>query len=91
MTQAIVDVLEAVNVEKKDAEARIGPPPGAGDGLAETIEQERTIGETGERIVEGVMLQAILGCFSLSDVRLRTRHSNDLPLFVPHGQTAALF
>ena len=87
VTQAIVDVFEAVDVEEKHPEPRIRPSLRPCDGLAQTVQKECAVGKTGQGVVERVVLEAVLGRLSLGDVGLGTRHSDDLPLVVPHGQS----
>ena len=70
VTQAIVDVFEAVDVEEKDAEPRIRPSLRPCDGLAQPVQEECAVGKTGQGVVERVVLQAVLGRLSLGDVGL---------------------
>ena len=83
MTQAIVDMLEAVDIEEQDPEPRIGPSLRPCDGLAQTVQEKRAVGKSGQRIVERIVLQAVFGLLSLGDVGLRARHPDDLPLRRP--------
>ena len=70
VTQAIVDVLEAVDVEEEDTEPRIRPSLRPCDGLAQTVQEECAVGKTGQGVVERVVLEAVLGRLSLGDVGL---------------------
>ena len=71
---------------KRIANRRIRAPLRPCDGLAQPVQEQCAVGQAGERVVEGVVLQAVLGRLSLGDVGLRARHADGLPLVVAHGQ-----
>ena len=52
VAEAVVDDLEAVEVEEQHGDAR--PALGARQGLREPVDEERPVGQAGERVVEGL-------------------------------------
>ncbi len=60
MAEGVVDHLEAVDVEIEHREAEAGLTPGASPGVVQPIEEERAVGQAGERIVHRLVLQARL-------------------------------
>ncbi len=57
VSEAVVDFLEAVEVEVKHAATVIGPARPAAEREGQAIKKESAIGEAGEHIVHGIMLQ----------------------------------
>jgi len=55
--EAVVDRLEVVQVEHQDGRGR---PAAVGDGLVDAADQQRAVGQSGERVVRGVMAQPLL-------------------------------
>ena len=60
VAQAVVDHLEAVDVEEQHGDLA-GAPREAEESLAEAVEEERAIRQTGQRIVERLVLESVLG------------------------------
>ncbi len=58
--QAVVDHLEAVDVEEQHGDLA-GAPREAEESLAEAVEEERAIRQPGQRIVERLVLESVLG------------------------------
>ena len=56
VAQRVVDYLEAVEVEIEDCEGRVGVAARARDGELEVIHEERAVRQSGERVVEGVVV-----------------------------------
>ncbi|MCY1409390.1 hypothetical protein D9M71_247390 [compost metagenome] len=54
VAQAVVDQLEAVEVDEQHREGRLPMAAAAGHGAGQAVGEERTVGQAGERIVEGV-------------------------------------
>ena len=50
MTEAVVDVLEPIQVERHDGSADPSPA-GALERMTETVQKQGAIGQTGERIM----------------------------------------
>ena len=63
MAERVVDRLEVVEVEEEDRVVA----PARGEQLAELIEEQRAVGEPGQRVVEGLVLEAALQLAQLGD------------------------
>ena len=61
--ERVVDRLEVVEVEEEDGVVA----PARGEQLAEPVEEERAVGQAGERVVEGLVLEAALELAQLGD------------------------
>ena len=69
VAERVVDDLEAVEVEEQDRGAALGVVAlGAADRLVEAVEEEHAVGQPGERVVQRVVLQALLGLAAVGDV-----------------------
>src|ERR1700737_5188506 len=88
MPQAVIDVLEAVEIDEKHAGDRPNLPPGPGERVLEAIQEERAVGQIGERIVQDLVLhggrhlrvsQREAGMFGESDQRVLLRGREDAP------------
>ena len=79
--ETVVDHLEAIDVEEHDCDGLLEPARPL-DGLLETVEQERAVGQRGQAVMRGLVGQVRLGESALD----RDRHqvSRDLgdPLLV---------
>ena len=71
VAERVVDELEAVEVQEQDGRggARVGAL-GAADRLVEAVEEQHAVGQAGERVVQRVVLQALLGLLAVRDVGL---------------------
>ena len=74
MSQAVVDVLEAVDVEKEHAVAGVLVPPRLLHGEAEAVHEEAPVGELCEGVVEGVVEDLLLDPLALAHVGERAGH-----------------
>ncbi|KAF5044549.1 hypothetical protein DSECCO2_490650 [anaerobic digester metagenome] len=61
MTEAVVDVLEAVDIHLHDGEEVVFAHPGAVHGLLDAVQAQGAVGQVGQGVVEGAVLQAFLG------------------------------
>ena len=63
VAERVVDELEAVEVEEQDGDAaRPGRARcGAADRLVEAVEEQHAVRQPGQRVVQRVVLQALLG------------------------------
>ena len=68
VAEVIVHRLEAVQIEKHDGKVQLGMPLLASHGELQAVEKQGPVGQAGQRIVQGVMLQASVGLFLLADV-----------------------
>src|SRR5207248_159458 len=59
VTEAVVDVLEAVEINEEDGEQVVGAAARVLDGEAEVVEQERAIRQPRQRIVKGRMAEVL--------------------------------
>ena len=59
MPEAVVDDLEAVEVEEQHAR-RPRAPAEAEERLAEAVEEQRAVRQPGQRVVEGLVLESVL-------------------------------
>ena len=67
--EAVVDDLEAVEVEEQHRRAALGVVAlGAPDRLVEAVDEQHAVREAGERVVQRVVLQAALGLAAVGDV-----------------------
>ena len=69
VAEAVVDDLEAVEVEEQHGRAALGVMAlGAPDRLVQAVQEQDAVGQAGERVVERVVLQAALGLAAVGDV-----------------------
>ena len=61
VAEAVVDELELVEVEEEHRDRGLAPA-GDREGVLEPVEEEVAVGQAGERVVEGLVLGALLGC-----------------------------
>ncbi len=57
VAEAVVDRLEVVEVDEDDGQADV-VAAGAGDGVADALDEQRAVGEARDRVVEGLVLRA---------------------------------
>ena len=57
VAQAVVDQLEAVEVEEHHHRGWSVVAEAAGDGVAQAVDQQQAVGQAGERVVQGLMGQ----------------------------------
>ena len=68
VAERVVDYHEPVEVAEEDGEAARGAALGARDGELDVVGEERAVRQTRQRVVEGVVAQALLGLLALGDV-----------------------
>ena len=86
VAEAVVDQLEAVDIEEQDGAAGRRMPRAALQRVTDAIKEESAVGKPGERVVEGVVLQSQLRGPAFGDVRQRPRHANGLAVGAAAGQ-----
>jgi hypothetical protein len=69
MSKAVVDALEAIEVQKEHGERPLGIPPLLFQREAEAIEKERAVWQAGQRIVKDFVQKPGLRQLSIADVR----------------------
>ncbi len=70
VAQAIVDVFEMIEIEKQNR-ARTFAALCAGDGAAQSLHQQRAVGQLGQRVVKRLMRQPVLVVLESGDVAER--------------------
>ena len=60
VAEAVVDVLEAVEVEEEDGEVVAGVPLGPLDGEPQVVREEGAVREARQRVVEGGVAEVLL-------------------------------
>jgi hypothetical protein len=88
VAEAVVDQLEAVEVQEEHRElvrAALGTPERA----EQPVEERLAIGQASECVVPGHVLEELLACLALGDVRGHSGQAQDPPLLVPHRRPAA--
>ena len=83
MSEAVIDDLEVIEVQKEDGHQRTLPPR-AGQRMAQTLHKQRTIREPGQRIVECLMGQLLVKSFALAYIPAGRRYN----LHARHGGQA---
>jgi hypothetical protein len=84
MPHCIVDRLEPVEVEKEDADFALFAAS-LGQGLAQAVEEEGAVRQTGEGIVVGELLNLLFRCLALGDVDDDAEAAADIPLLIIFG------
>ena len=67
VAEAVVDRLEVVEVEEDDRDAVLLAAV-ARDGVAHALDEQRAVGEVGDRVVEGLVGELLLEGLALADV-----------------------
>ena len=57
VAEAVVDRLEVVDVDQHDRQAGLGRAAEAIDRVLDPVEQQRPVGETGQRVVQRLVAQ----------------------------------
>ena len=71
MTQRVVDVLEAVEVEKHQRDLAAAAV-GTRDRLSDAVRQQRAVGQAGQRVMVCHVHDALVGATTLLDLRLES-------------------
>ena len=84
VAERVVDDLEAVEVEEEDGDAALAPAR-APQRLAEAVEEQRAVGQPGERVVQRAVGELELGALALGDVARDAHHLQRLAAGAAHG------
>ena len=84
VAEGVVDVLEAVEVEHEDGDAAL-VAGGESDGLGDAVLEEGAIGEAGEAVVEGEVVDAGFGLLAVGDVAGDAHGADDLAAVIEEG------
>jgi hypothetical protein len=68
MTKAVVDDLEAIQVNEQNSEEVACPAPAVIGGQVQVINEESTVGQPGQRVMESVMKQLLFRAPPFRDV-----------------------
>ena len=68
MAETVVDYFEFVNVNEQHRESEVRVPPRLCDCALQPVEKERAVGEVGQAVVEGQVVELFLGPLPLGDV-----------------------
>ena len=82
--EAVIDLLEAVDVEHEDRRPRRAFRLGAGDRRLEPVEEELAVGQAGQVVVDRVVEQPLLGGPLLGDVEERADAAHHLAVGADH-------
>ena len=82
--EAVVDLLEAVDVEDEDRRPRRAFGLGAGDRRAQPVEEQLAVGQAGQVVVDGVVQQPLLGLPLLGHVEQRADAAQHLAVGAEH-------
>ena len=87
VAERVVDLLEAVEVEEHDRDLA-GLAVGAGERLAEAVEQQHPVGQTGEVVVVDQMAQVLLAAPLVRDVTACAAVVREASVVVEHRDAA---
>ena len=59
VSEAVVDRLEVVEVQEQHGD-RVGPPVASVHGVGEPVKEQGAVGQAGERVVEGLVVELLL-------------------------------
>ena len=90
MAQAVVDIFEAVQVHEQHCEQVILAAAGVLDGVVQAVNEQGAVGQPGQRVIQGVVHQALLHLLALGDIGLRAGHAVNVALCIPNGNAAAV-
>ena len=68
VSQNVVDLLEAVKIEKQHAAALLRTPKPPGHGLPESVHENCSVRQTRQHVVHGVVLQTLFSMFAVADI-----------------------
>jgi hypothetical protein len=86
VAEAVVDALEAVDVQEEGGEAVLRPAPEAGQAGGQPVHEQGPVGQAGQRVVEGAVPQPLLGAAAVGDVGADGGRAQHLALGVAqHG------
>ena len=77
VAEAVVDHLEVVDVHEQHGN-RCRPAVGAVEGMGDPVEEERPVGQSGQRVVEGLMVELLLQGPPVGDVAAVEHDGSDV-------------
>ncbi len=86
MSERVVHILEAIEVEQRDRGWLLGAA--AGQKPAELLLQRKPVGQAGELVVVGDALQLILGASALGDVLVGAHHAAHRAVWIVHWRAS---
>ena len=78
MAQGVVEALELVQVHVQHRDhASLGPALAPPEGVSQTVQEKRPVGQAGQRIVEGLMDELVLERLALGEVLEHKPHLHE--------------
>ena len=84
MAQAVVDVLEAVEIEEQDAQP-LAAAPGLGDGMVDPIVEEQSVGQIRQPVMVGEVLGLAFGHDAIRHIDMNAGQSDQIIVGVEGG------
>lgn len=88
MTQAVVDIFKAIQIDEQDRKRSLSGVLLALDGMLEPIQKQVAIGQAGQGIVQGLVAQALFRQLTVGDIGLRANQTDGMAGRIPDGQPA---
>jgi hypothetical protein len=87
--EAVVDGLEAIQIDEQDGAGFSIAAPRVAETTAQAVHEQNAVREPGERIVQGIVDQALFGLLASGDVGLRARDAISDACGASYRQTPA--
>ncbi len=84
VAETVVDHLEPVEIHQQDRQEPFFPP-GEGDPLVQAVGEEVAVGQAGQAVVVGLVLQLLFVTFPVGDVLIQDKTARKFPIFIPKG------
>ena len=88
MSQAVIDHLEAIEIQKEQCEQIMEATNSAFQTALKAVDEQRPVRQAGQMIVKSVVQQLLFCELPRCDIRLRSGHPIGLTVGVPNSQTA---
>jgi hypothetical protein len=88
VAELVVDLLEAVEVDEHDGAAGGRVTAGTLQQMLDAVHEQCAVGQSGERVVQGLVLEAKLRRALVGHVRQRAGHPDRLPIHTATDQSA---
>ena len=89
VAEAVVDQLEAVEVDEEHGKPVRGRAAGLDQRPVEQLGKERSVGESRQTVVKSGMRELVLDAAPVRDISLRSGHSNGAAGLIADGDTSA--
>jgi len=88
VTEAVVDPFETVEIKKQHRKLASGLAFDLGESQRQTVHEQDTVRESGEVVVQRVVLELFFGQLARGDVGLRAGHSRRRAVRSANGEPA---